>query len=76
MNKRLEQIQVAEEEILSNPAIEANLIIKASHLAEEDDYLYDLIMDYMKEPVGYIKDMMLDEVLNYSHELIRKQNLK
>ena len=70
-NIRFEHIMVIRDEILSNPEVESLTIWNAAKLAEEDNYLYDLFIDYMKEVDYKLKDQMLLEIIDYTDETLR-----
>lgn len=44
-------------------------------LALKDEYLYDLMEDWLKEKNEYIKDEMLKEIINYTYEVMRIKGL-
>lgn len=75
MDKRIESLSLIVEDILTKPNVDAQLIIKANKLALEDDYLYDLMVDWMKETNDYIKGEMFQEIINYTEEVIRRAGL-
>lgn len=69
--KRFEQISVIRDELLTNPNVDYRTVADACRLAEEDDYLYDLMVDYMKESNSSIRTELLNEVYNYTDEMLR-----
>lgn len=52
-----------------------NVIDTSLSLALKDDYLFDLIGDWLKERNEHIKDEMLKEIVNYTDEVIRLKRL-
>lgn len=72
MEKKIEQISIIEQDLLTYLDVDAQLIINAGRLAEEDNYLYDLMVDWAKEIDGPGKLMMRDEIVNYVEEVMRK----
>lgn len=76
MDNRLDSISFIVEEILTNPLVDCTLVTRAGKLAAEDNYLYDLMLDYAKEPEGLIKTEMLNEIINYTDETVRTMNLR
>lgn len=76
MDKRIEQIYFIRDEMLTNPNVSAQTVINASKIAEEDNYLYELMLDYMKVVDEHIRLMLLDEVLNYTEEMMRKFKIR
>ncbi len=69
--KKLEQISHIKDELLSNPKATYSVISNTCKLAEEDDYLYDLLLDFMKEANSHIKKELLNEAFNYTEEKLR-----
>lgn len=70
-NKRLEQIDIIINEILFNPTVKMDLVLDAAKLASEDDYLYDLMVDWAKEVDVDVQNEMLKEMLDYTTEKLR-----
>ena len=70
--EQLEHISFIVEDILTNPNVDFSLVQSAGKLAAEDNYLYDLMSDYMKETNFSIKNELLSEILNYTHEVLRR----
>lgn len=71
-DKQFEQLSFIRDEMLSNPDVQSLLIWNAAKLALEDNYLYDLFVDWAKETDCLAKNEMLNEVENYTHEVLRK----
>jgi hypothetical protein len=61
--------------MLTDPSVPGLVVWQAAKLALEDKYLYDLLVDWMKEPGGESKDMMKEEIINYTDEILRKSKL-
>jgi len=76
MDKRLEEIYYIRDEMLTNPKVNAQTILNASKIAEEDNYLYELMIDWMKVVDDHIKLMLMDEVVNYTEEIVRKMKVR
>ena len=76
MEKKVEQISIIEQDLLTYKEVNAQTIINAGRLAEEDNYLYDLMVDWAKEIDGEAKTMMREEIVNYTEEIIRKMERK
>lgn len=74
-NKDFDQIAIIRDEMLTDPNVPGLIVWQAAKLALEDKYLYDLLIDWMKEPDGETKNMMKEEVINYTEEMLRKANL-
>lgn len=74
-NKELDQIIVIRDEMLTDPNVEGLLVWNAAKIALEDKYLYDLMVDWMKETNDDIKHEMLQEVVNYTDETLRKMKI-
>lgn len=62
--------------MLQNPNIQGMLVWNAAKLALEDDYLYNLMVDWAKEIDQKNKDAMLKEVIDYTDEILRKLKVK
>jgi len=75
MDNKLEQLVIIKDELLMDPSVDASLILKAYRLAEEDSYLYELMIDWMKVVDPDIKNMLREEIFNYTEEMIRKAKL-
>lgn len=69
--KRFEQLSVIRDELLTSPNVNYKTVADSCRLAEEDDYLYDLMLDYMKEHNSHIKSELLNEIFNYTDEKLR-----
>jgi len=69
--KRFEQLSIIKDDLLTSPNVNYTTVSGACKLAEEDDYLYDLMLDYMKEVNSHIKSELLNEVFNYTDEKLR-----
>lgn len=50
-------------------------IVLSTSLALRDDYLFDLMSDWVKEKNDYNKNEMLSEIINYTDEIQRKKGL-
>lgn len=50
-------------------------IILSTSLALRDEYLFDLMADWLKEKNDYNKNEMLNEIINYTDEIQRKKGL-
>lgn len=70
-DRDLDQIAVIRDEMLTDPNVPGLVIWQAAKLASEDKYLYDLMIDWMKEPEGEAKNMMKEEIINYTDEKLR-----
>ena len=76
MDNRLETLSFICDDILTNPTVNAQTVLNATKLASEDNYLYDLMVDWAKEIDGEAKTMMREEIVNYTEEIIRKMERK
>lgn len=76
MENKFEQLYFVRDTMLENPNVESRLVWLAAKIAEEDKYLYDLMLDWMKEINDYNKSEMLAEVINYTDEFLRKTKVK
>lgn len=76
MDTKLQSLCIIKDEMLMNPSVDASLILKAYRLAEEDKYLYELMRDWMIVTDPSMKDLLMDEVVNYTQEFIRKTKIK
>jgi hypothetical protein len=74
METKLIALSVIKDEMLMDKNVNASVIIRATKLAENDEYLYDLINDWMTVVDPNIKNMLLDEVVNYTEEIERKND--
>lgn len=74
-DKRFEQIAIIRDEMLADPNVPGLIVWQAAKLALEDKYLYELLLDWMKEPEGETKNMLREEVINYADEMLRKSKL-
>lgn len=68
---RLEHIDFIVNEMLLIPSVECNVILNSAKLASEDDYLYKLMLDWMKETDIKCKSEMLVEMIDYTKEKLR-----
>lgn len=50
-------------------------IVLSTSLALRDEYLFDLMSDWLKEKNDYNKNEMLSEIINYTDEIQRKKGL-
>jgi hypothetical protein len=75
-DKRFEQIAIIRDEMLADPNVPGLIVWQAAKLALEDKYLYELLLDWMKEPEGETKNMMREEVINYTDEMLRKSKIQ
>lgn len=71
-----DQLIVIRDEILTNPDVDASLIWDAAKIAEEDKYLNNLLVDWMKSTNEFAKALFLDEIISYTEERLRLLNLK
>lgn len=76
MTDKLDQLIVIKDELLMDPSVDASLVLKAYRMAEGDKYLYELMIDWMKVVDPNIKNMLRDELVNYTEEVIRTQKIK
>lgn len=76
METKLEALSIIKDELLMDKTVDARVVINAAKLAEEDNYLYELLIDWMKVTDENIKDMLRDEVLNYTEEMLRKMKIR
>jgi hypothetical protein len=74
METKLEALSFIKEEMLMDKTVDARVILNAAKLAEEDKYLYDLMIDYMSSIDPDIKNMLKEEVVNYTEEMARKHD--
>lgn len=75
-DKDFDQITIIRDEMLTDPNVPGLIIWQAAKLALEDKYLYNLLVDWMKESDGEAKNMMKDEVINYTGEILRKMKIQ
>lgn len=75
MVNKFEQLAIIRDEILTDPNVNASLVWDATKIAEEDKYLHDLLIDWMKSTSDISKALFLDEILNYTEERVRLLNL-
>lgn len=75
MDNKFETLSVIRDEILTDPNVNSRLIWNAAKIAEEDKYLYDLLIDWMKSTSEHSKALFLDEILNYAEEKLRVLNI-
>ena len=76
MSTKLEELSIIKDEMLMNPNVNARMVLAASKLAEDDRYLYELLLDYMKVVDEDIKKMLFDDAMNYTEETIRTMKLR
>lgn len=74
MVNKFEQLAIIRDEILTDPNVNASLIWDASKIAYEDKYLYELLLDWMKSTSDISRALFLDEILNYTEEMLRRLN--
>lgn len=72
---KLDTISYIEDEILTSPEVDCRTVSIAARLAEEDNYLYNIMVDWMKETDKKSKAEMLTELLDYTHEVMRRAGL-
>ena len=48
---------------------------RSIEIAYNDSYLLDLMEDWLKEKNDYIKNEMLNEIINYTDEIQRRKSL-
>lgn len=75
MVDKFEQLYIIRDEILTNPQVDASLVWSAAKIAEEDKYLNNLMLDWMKSTNEFAKALFLDEILNYAEEKLRLLSL-
>lgn len=71
-NDRLETISYIVEDMLLNPDVDCTVIMASGKIAAEDTYLYNLMLDYMKEFDINSKDELLEEIIDYTEEFLRR----
>lgn len=76
MDKKLEQLIVIKDEMLTDPTVDASSILNAYRLAETDHYLYALMVDWMKVVDPNIKNILMDELYNYVVESDRTTKIR
>ena len=76
METKLEALSIIKDELLMDKTVDARTIINAAKIAEEDTYLYDLLIDWMSVVDPNIKNMLKDEVINYTEEVLRKMKIR
>lgn len=75
-NKDFDQIAIIRDELLTDPQVPGLIVWNAAKIAMEDKYLYELMIDWMKSVDGEPKDMMKEEIINYTEEILRKMDFK
>lgn len=75
MINKFEQLSIIRDSILENPTVNASLVWDAAKIAEEDKYLYNLLIDWAKSTNEIAKALFLDEIFNYTEEQLRLLNL-
>jgi hypothetical protein len=76
MVNKFEQLIIIRDEILTDPLVNASIVWDAAKIAEEDKYLNDLMIDWMKSTNSFARALFLDEILSYTEEKLRILNLK
>ena len=76
MSDRLETLSYICDEILTNHNVNAQTVLNATKLASEDNYLYELMVDYAKATDSMIRDMYLTDILSYTDEKLRMVKIK
>lgn len=75
MIDKFEQLSIIRDSILESPNVNASLVWDATKIAEEDKYLYNLLIDWAKSTNEIAKALFLDEIFNYTEERLRLLNL-
>lgn len=75
MDNKFETLSVIRDEILTDPNVNSRLIWDAAKIAEEDKYLYDLLVDWAKSIDDLEKSLFLNDILNYAEEKLRVLNI-
>lgn len=76
MVNKFEQLSIIRDEILTDTLVNASIIWDAAKIAEEDKYLNDLMLDWMKSTNSFAKALFLDEICSYTEEKLRLLNIK
>jgi len=76
MINKFEQLAIIRDEILTDPNVDANLVWNAAKIAEEDKYLYNLLLDWAKSTNEFAKGLFLDEIFVYTEEKLRVLGIK
>lgn len=76
MVNKFEQLSIIRDEILTDPSVKSIIIWNAAKIAEEDKYLSDLMIDYMKSTNELAKSFFLDEICNYTEQRLKVLNEK
>jgi hypothetical protein len=74
MDTKLEALCFIKDQMLMNKEVDARTILNATKLAENDEYLYDLINDWMRVTDTGIKALLLDDIITYTEEIKRKHD--
>lgn len=72
---KLENISYIIDDILLEPDVDCSVVLASGRMAAEDDYLYKLMVDYMKETELDLKDNMLKDILDYTQEFLRRASI-
>lgn len=72
LDKKLEAIYFIRDEILTLKDVDAITIWDAARLATEDDYLYEMLNDWMKETDVKNRFDILNEVIDYTSEMRKR----
>ena len=73
--EKAKQLSTIKSELLQNKDLNSKVVYDSVKLALEDDYLFDLMVDYKNEANSSIKKEMLHEIVNYTEEMVRKLKL-
>jgi hypothetical protein len=76
MSNKLDALCVIKDEMLTDKNVDARTVLNAAKFAENDKYLYELMVDYMSVLDPDIKKMLMEEVLNYTEEVIRQMRMR
>ena len=61
--------------LLIDSDLSSDMANRSIEIAYNDSYLLDLMEDWLKEKNDYIKNEMLNEIINYTDEIQRRKSL-
>ena len=76
MENKLEELYIIRDEMLLNPNVASTVVWDAARLATEDDYLYKIMLDWMRETNLEAKKDILKEITDYTEEVLRKLSVR
>jgi len=74
-DQKNQSIEHARYQMSLDLTIPSNIVSDSTYLALKDNYLFELIADWVEEKNDYNKSEMKKEIINYTEEILRTKKM-